>query len=152
MDLSIDPENRVAERASVPNSKERGFAAVVEFLTDWKWEDGLFVPLYGRESSEGAQLPPSTRSRAGVWRISTEVDREGNVWTLHGPDVMVAHRVRALAKATWSCLHGMEEGKLDVKVSPPLQKLAQFDPLIVDFHPPNGRLRFSRPPGPCGIA
>ncbi|KAJ7914876.1 Nrap protein-domain-containing protein [Mycena leptocephala] len=114
-DLSIDPENRVAERASVPNSKERGFAAVVEFLTDWKWEDGLFVPLYGRESSEGAQLPPSTRSRAGVWRISTEVDREGNVWTLHGPDVMVAHRVRALAKATWSCLHGMEEGKLDVK-------------------------------------
>ncbi|KAJ6460366.1 Nrap protein [Mycena vitilis] len=114
-DLSIDPESQVVERASVPNSKERGFASVVEFLKDWKWEDAFFVPLYGSEATEAAQIPASTSSRAGVWRIPTEVDREGNVWTLHGPDVMVAHRVRALAKATWNCLHGMEEGKFDVK-------------------------------------
>ncbi|KAJ7352492.1 Nrap protein [Mycena albidolilacea] len=114
-DVELDPENVVAERASVPASKERGFAVVVEFLKDWKWEDGLFVHLYGRESTAGDPLPASTSSRAGVWKISTELDQDGKVWTLHGPDVMVAHRVRALAKATWSCLQGMEEGKLDVK-------------------------------------
>ncbi|KAF7330353.1 Mannose-6-phosphate isomerase [Mycena venus] len=114
-DVDADPESVVAERASVPASKERGFATVVEFLKDWKWEEGLFVHLYGREAKAGDPLPASTTSRAGVWKISTEVDQEGNVWTLHGPDVMVAHRVRALAKATWSCLQEMEEGKLDVK-------------------------------------
>ncbi|KAJ7116340.1 Nrap protein [Mycena epipterygia] len=112
-DLSMDPEDQPAERASVPGSKERGFATVVEFLKDWKWEVGLFVPLYGGESTEAPQ--PATGSKTGVWRISTEADREGHIWTQHGPDVMVAHRIRALAKATWSCLHGMEEGKLDVK-------------------------------------
>jgi len=114
-DVEVDPENVVAERASVPASKERGFALVVEFLKDWKWEDGLMVHLYGRESKALDPLPASTSSRAGVWKISTEVDPHGNVWTLHGPDVMVAHRVRALAKATWNCLQGMEEGKVDVK-------------------------------------
>ncbi|KAJ7183097.1 Nrap protein [Mycena filopes] len=114
-DLSVDPENHVDERASVPSSKERGFATVVEFLKDWKWEDGLFVALYGGESIDAAEIPASASSRAGVWRISTEADRDGRVWTLRGPDVMVAHRIRALAKATWNCLHGMEEGKLDVK-------------------------------------
>ncbi|KAJ7510322.1 Nrap protein [Mycena galericulata] len=114
-DLSVDPENQTAERASVPGSKERGFATVVEFLKDWKWEDGLFVPLYGETSPEAPQPPTATASRTGVWRISTEADREGHAWTMHGPDVMVAHRIRALAKATWSYLHGMEEGKLDVK-------------------------------------
>ncbi|KAJ6570241.1 Nrap protein [Mycena vulgaris] len=111
-DLSLDPEDQTAERASVPGSKERGFATVVEFLKDWKWEDGLFVPLYGGQSGEAT---PAATSRAGVWRISTEADPDGHIWTLHGPDVMVAHRIRALAKATWTCLHGMEEGKLDVK-------------------------------------
>ncbi|KAJ7039536.1 Nrap protein, partial [Mycena alexandri] len=114
-DLSVDPENQVDERAGVPGSKERGFATVVEFLKDWKWEDGLFVPLYGGEATDSAEIPPSASSRAGVWRMKTEADRDGRVWTLHGPDVVVAQRIRALAKATWSCLHGMEEGKLDVK-------------------------------------
>ncbi|KAJ7454829.1 Nrap protein [Mycena latifolia] len=116
-DLTLDPENQTSERASVPGSKERGFATVVEFLKDWKWEDGLFVPLYGGQSNEASQQPSTagTSSRVGVWRISTEADPEGHIWTLRGPDVMVAHRIRALAKATWSCLHGMEEGKLDVK-------------------------------------
>ncbi|KAJ7746600.1 Nrap protein [Mycena metata] len=114
-DLTVDPENQVDERASVPGSKERGFATVIELLKDWKWEDGLFVPLYGGEAIGNAEIPPSASSRAGVWRIKTEGDRDGRVWTLHGPDVMVAQRIRALAKATWNCLHGMEEGKLDVK-------------------------------------
>jgi U3 small nucleolar RNA-associated protein 22 len=116
-DLNMDPDTPTAERASVPGSKERGFATVVEFLKDWKWEDGLFVPMYGAQSSE-AQTTPAVGSKAGVWRMSTEADREGNIWTMHGPDVMVAHRIRALAKATWNCLQGMEEGKLDVKVRP----------------------------------
>ncbi|KAF7375127.1 Mannose-6-phosphate isomerase [Mycena sanguinolenta] len=114
-DLQVDPENVVAERASVPASKERGFALVVRFLKDWKWDEGLFVHLYGRECKAGDPLPASTSSRAGVWKISTEFDPDGKVWTLHGPDVMVAHRVRALAKATWNALQGMEDGKVDVK-------------------------------------
>ncbi|KAJ7086043.1 Nrap protein [Mycena belliarum] len=116
-DLNWDPENHTAERASVPGSKERGFATVVEFLKDWKWEDGLFVPLYGDQSNEASSTQPSmaTGFRAGVWRLTTEADSEGHIWTMRGPDVMVAQRIRALAKATWTCLQGMEEGKLDVK-------------------------------------
>ncbi|KAJ6612257.1 Nrap protein [Mycena sp. CBHHK59/15] len=113
-DLSVEQDNRAAERASVPGSKERGFAVVVEFLKDWKWEDGLFAPLYGGVS--GSEAPqPSASTKTGVWIISTEADRDGHIWTMHGPDVMVAHRIRALAKATWTVLNGSEQGKLDVK-------------------------------------
>ncbi|KAJ7220018.1 Nrap protein [Mycena pura] len=114
-DLTIDLDNRVAERASVPGSKESGFARVIEFLKDWKWEDGLYVPLYGGESSEAMPLPVSASARPGVWRISTEADSEGNLWTAHGPDVVVARRIQALSSATWSYLQGMEEGTLNVK-------------------------------------
>ncbi|KAJ7650617.1 Nrap protein [Roridomyces roridus] len=112
-DLNVEPDQQGTERASVPGSKERGFASVVEFLKDWKWENGLFVPLYGAVV-DGAD--PLTATSAGVWRISTEADREGRIWTTHGPDVMVAHRIRALAMATWAHLHGIEEeGRFDVK-------------------------------------
>ncbi|KAK7032899.1 mannose-6-phosphate isomerase [Favolaschia claudopus] len=114
-DLHLEPDSGFIERSGVPGSKERGFASVVQFLKDWKWEEGLFVPLYGPESAAGDPLPASNNSRSGVWKISTEVDREGNVWTVHGPDAMVANRVRALAKATWDYLQNMEEGELDVK-------------------------------------
>jgi U3 small nucleolar RNA-associated protein 22 len=111
-----DPDVKVDERASTPGSKERGFASMIAFFKDWKWEEGLVVPLYGKDASspsDGLQPRSSTR---GVWRISTELDKEGYIWTSHGPDAMVARRIKDLAKATWACLEGMEQGVLDVKV------------------------------------
>lgn len=105
----------------VPGSRERGFAAVVEFLKDWKWEEGLFVPLYS--SSETSSESPviskvvvNAGSKHGVWMISTEEDQSGYIWTSDRPDIVAAHRVRAVAKATWSYLAGVETGTLDVKV------------------------------------
>jgi len=105
------------ERASVPGSKERGFAAVIAFLKEWKWEEGLFVPLYGisRSSEEAALTTVPKATSGGVWNISTDFDKEGRMWTVHGPDAIVAHRVRALAKATWEHLQGMESGNFNVQ-------------------------------------
>jgi U3 small nucleolar RNA-associated protein 22 len=113
--VGVAPDVKVDERPSIPGSKERGFASMIAFLKDWKWEEGLMVPLYGKDSSslDGSQPKSSTR---GVWRISTELDKEGYIWTSHGPDAMVARRVKDVAKATWVCLEGMEQGVLDVKV------------------------------------
>ncbi|KZT25574.1 Nrap protein [Neolentinus lepideus HHB14362 ss-1] len=105
---------------SVPGSKERGFARVVEFLKEWKIEEGLFIPLYAANGTE--QSPPDETSKssaglhkAGAWRVRTEEDPDGRMWTSHGPDNTVALRVRALARATWDLLQAMESQKLDVK-------------------------------------
>jgi U3 small nucleolar RNA-associated protein 22 len=103
------------ERATVPGSKERGFATVVEFLKDWTWEDRLFVPLYSSSENGDDGATATTRAKLGVWRVSTEEDRAGHVWTSDGPDIMAAHRVRAIAKATWDYLVRMETGSIDVK-------------------------------------
>lgn len=102
----------------VPGSKERGFAAVVQFLKDWKWEEGLFVPLYGDTAIDAAtkQTVPKV-VLASVWKISTEQDQEGHMWTHCGPDIVVANRVRALATATWQYMQNIERDHLDVKVS-----------------------------------
>ncbi|OBZ77304.1 Nucleolar protein 6 [Grifola frondosa] len=106
-------------RVGSPSSKERGFAQVVEFLKDWDWTTGLMVPLYG--SAEHADLadkpvvPVTAGAKSGVWTVATELDPDGHVWTSPNPDVLVAHRVQAIAKATWGCLQHMEGGGLDVK-------------------------------------
>lgn len=110
-----DTGNAVEERATVPGTKERGFAAVVEFLKDWTWEERLFVPLYGSSEIDGDRAILITGAKTGVWRVSTEEDKAGHVWTSGGPDIVAAHRVRAIAKATWDYLGGMETGSLDVK-------------------------------------
>jgi len=105
----------------VPASKERGFAFVVKFLKDWKWEDGLFVPLYGADPVDGEFGFPKAGA-ASVWKVSTEHDRDGHVWTSNGPDLVVARRLRALAEATWNCLQALEQGPVNVQVissSPP---------------------------------
>lgn len=109
------------DRESVPGTRERGFARVVQFLKDWEWEKGLSVPLY--ESQEEAQEVEETRkvevtagSRTGVWVIQTELDPEGHMWTAEGPDAIVARRVRAIAKASWEALQGMESPAFDAKV------------------------------------
>lgn len=113
----LGSRNQLDDRHSVPGTKERGFAAVVEFLKDWRWEDGLTVPLYGDDNN--GDLPSATRfhlAKVGVWAISTELDKSGHMWTSHGPDLIAAHRVRMIAKATWDCLTAMETGDLNVKV------------------------------------
>ncbi|KAH9949745.1 Nrap protein [Amylocystis lapponica] len=99
----------------VPGSKERGFAQVVVLLRDWDWTTELSVPLYGDTEGAGeSSVPMVSSEKAGVWAFPTEVDREGHVWTAKGPDALVARRVRAIAKATWDCLQGVESEKLDV--------------------------------------
>ncbi|KIY51281.1 Nrap protein [Fistulina hepatica ATCC 64428] len=95
----------------MPSSRERGFAAVIRFLKDWDWEGALDVPLYSSED-----LPSETLSVAhtGVWKLITQADKEGWVWTSSGPDAVIARRVRALAQASWVCLERMEQGSLTV--------------------------------------
>ncbi|KAH9476209.1 Nucleolar protein 6 [Psilocybe cubensis] len=114
-------------RHLVPGSKERGFALFVQFLKEWKWEEGLFVPLYGGSNvpaatttaAAAATSKASTASVAGpnksVWKVSTEHDPSGHVWTYKGPDLVVAHRVRALASATYAYLGTLESGQLDIR-------------------------------------
>ena len=118
----MDLDSEQTSQHLVPCSKERGFAAVVRFLKEWKWEDGLVVPLYGLQPPENLSNTSTTPSvnnvmHKGVWRVSTEHDREGHVWTCNGPDLVVARRVRWLAEATWSCLQSLEEAQIDIKVS-----------------------------------
>ncbi|KAG5642940.1 hypothetical protein DXG03_001857 [Asterophora parasitica] len=104
-------------RASIPGSKERGFATVIAFLKDWKWEEGLVVPLYG--SNKGTEEVPAKAApkavSGGVWNISTDLDKDGRMWTAQGPDAIVAHRVRSLAKATWSHFQSIEQGQLNIQ-------------------------------------
>lgn len=113
----------VKDRESVPGTKERGFARVVRFLKDWQWEKGVFVPLYGDEQ-DGAQEGEEKKSevevrageRRGVWAISTELDREGHMWTAECPDAIVARRVQAVARASWAALQEIEHPEFDAKV------------------------------------
>ncbi|KAI0317967.1 Nrap protein [Amylostereum chailletii] len=101
--------------AAIPGSKERGFACVIELLKDWKWASGLHVPLYGEDAGAIPSTSTAPAWSKGVWALSTELDPTGKMWTSDGPDLVVAQRIRALAKATWDCLKGMETGILDVK-------------------------------------
>lgn len=105
------------DRPAVPRTRERGFAAVIDFLRGWQWEQGLQVPLYGRREygavSDSSKLGSSKHN---AWMVATEADASGYVWTSSGPDAMVACRVRDIAQATWKCLNGMDKGMFDVKV------------------------------------
>ncbi|KAF8178500.1 Nrap protein [Pholiota molesta] len=117
--VTSDTDTEKTMQHLVPASKERGFACVIQFLKEWKWEEGLFVPLYGSTATTTSEpSTASTSSKTGsssVWKVSTELDKEGHVWTHQGPDLVVAHRVRALANATWNCLQGVEHGQLNVQ-------------------------------------
>ncbi|KAF5391146.1 hypothetical protein D9757_003000 [Collybiopsis confluens] len=101
-------KNSFLNRLSIPGSKERGFASLIWFLKDWKWEEGIFVPLYGSAVSISSQPKAVTANSAGAWRVRTRIDPEGVIWTVHGPDAIVARRVQALAQATWNYLQSME--------------------------------------------
>ncbi|KAF6752889.1 pre-rRNA processing protein Utp22 [Ephemerocybe angulata] len=113
------PENTLSV---VPSTKERGFAMVMRFLSEWKWEEGgLYVCLYGPkkegegEGETGAKKVEPKASSGGVWTVATEVDKDGKVWTKGGPDGIVARRIRALAGATWSYLQTIENGTFNVQ-------------------------------------
>ena len=123
------------ERFGVPSSKERGFAVVLEFFKDWKWEEGVFVPLYDLATEE---LPVSPA--AGVWAVSTLADQAGHVWTSHGPDAVVARRISAFAKATWEYLQGMEHGRLIIPVVFFFSRRSRSYILLANVHSFNNRL------------
>ncbi|KAG9311330.1 Nrap protein [Chiua virens] len=89
---------------SIPRSKERGFALVIEFLKDWKPEIPLFVPLYEDSSPLTAPSVVAVSSKEGVWTISTSQDLGGKMWTSSGPDTVAAHRLCALAKEAYKIL------------------------------------------------
>lgn len=117
----------VGRGSLVPQSKERGFALMIKFFKDWAWEDGaLDVSLYDQDKTVNVhEKKPKTIAYSapystGVWRVSTEFDKQGKMWTARGPDAVVSRRLRALAGAAWEGLKGMESGELKVAVRLPL--------------------------------
>ncbi|KIJ06206.1 hypothetical protein PAXINDRAFT_20590, partial [Paxillus involutus ATCC 200175] len=101
--------------ASVPRSKERGFALVLEFLKEWKPEDPLFVPMYEDSGSLTKPSVVAVSSKSGVWTISTSQDKSGRMWTSSGPDAVAAHRLRALAEEACKILQAADADPYDVK-------------------------------------
>lgn len=108
------------EKASIPNTKERAFALVVQFLANWGWESGVFVPLYGSEVEDSTESAPGVGSvstgRRGAWAIRTERDADGHMWTANGPDAVVARRIKDIAKATWNSIQAIDGADTAVKV------------------------------------
>jgi U3 small nucleolar RNA-associated protein 22 len=102
---------------AAPKTRERGFACVIRLLQDWHWSEGMKISLNGI-SDPGPDVYSSSESGAkGVWRLVTETDPDGYMWTVDAPDIVAARRVRALAQATHAYLQGVESGVLDVAVS-----------------------------------
>lgn len=102
---------------AAPKTRERGFACVIRLLQDWDWSEGMKISLNGI-SDPGPDVYSSSESGAkGVWRLVTETDPDGYMWTVDAPDIVAARRVRALAQATHAYLQGVESGVLDVAVS-----------------------------------
>ena len=101
---------------SIPRSKERGFALVIEFLRDWKPEHPLFVPLYEDSSPPTEPSVMAVSSKEGVWTISTSEDPGGKIWTSSGPDGVAAHRLCALAKEAYNILQDADVDLHSVQV------------------------------------
>lgn len=101
---------------SIPRSKERGFALVIEFLKDWKPENPLFVPLYEDNSLLTEPSVVAVSAKEGVWTISTSEDPGGKMWTSSGPDIVAAHRLCALAKEAYKILQDADVDPHSVKV------------------------------------
>lgn len=100
-----------------PNTRERGFACVIQLLRDWDWSEGMTVPLYAASDPGPDVYSSSVAGAKGVWSLRTETDPDGRMWTLDAPDAVAARRVRALAQATHAYLRGVESGVLEVSVS-----------------------------------
>ncbi|KAI6044517.1 Nrap protein [Pisolithus marmoratus] len=106
--------------SSIPNSKERGFALVLQFLRDWKPEEPIFVPMYEDSTPSSKPAVVAVSSKHGVWTISTSKDESGRMWTSNGPDVIAARRIRAIAKEACKILHSPDTDSLDAEVRFPL--------------------------------
>ncbi len=106
-------------RTFAPGSKERGFAQVIEFLKDWEWAEGLDIMLDNADQTAGDSptAAPTITSKDVAWSLRTSFDPRGHMWTSSGPNAVVARRVTTIAKATWECLNGLENGTSSVKVS-----------------------------------
>ncbi|EAU86967.1 pre-rRNA processing protein Utp22 [Coprinopsis cinerea okayama7 len=137
--VGVESDAGVPVPSSVPATKERGFATVLRFLSEWKWEEGgVWVCLYGPRGSEeeessgagttgavngasttgtvpGAGATGATATSGGVWKFNTDMDKEGRMWTKYGPDAIVAKRIRALAVATVRFMQGVEGSGFDVR-------------------------------------
>ena len=100
-----------------PNTRERGFACVIQLLRDWDWSEGMTVPLYAASDPGPDIYSSSVAGAKGVWSLRTKTDPDGHMWTLNAPDAVAARRVRALAQATHGYLRGVESGVLEVSVS-----------------------------------
>lgn len=100
---------------SVPRSKERGFALVLEFLRDWKPEEPIFVPIYEKSTPSSEPTVVAVSSKQGVWTISTSEDKSGRMWTSGGPDIIAARRIRAIAKEACKILNGTDIDSLSVE-------------------------------------
>jgi U3 small nucleolar RNA-associated protein 22 len=98
--------------ASVPGTRERGFAAVVEFVKDWKWGRGCLFRCTAANRLTSLQkllvLVVSTGSKHGVWMTPTEEDQTGT-WISNLPVIVKDY------------LAGVDTGTLDVKVCPYIQ-------------------------------
>ena len=101
---------------SVPKSKERGFALVVNFLRDWKPEDPIFVPIYESIMQGSPPTVVAVSSKQGVWTISTLEDTSGRMWTSDGPDAVAARRLRGLAKEACKILQDADTNPVDIEV------------------------------------
>ncbi|KAJ3972203.1 Nrap protein [Lentinula raphanica] len=115
-----DKSESEVDRLLVPGSKERGFTSLIHFLKDWKWDEQgeeIFVPLYGTSTPPNSNQPKAVTASVGtgVWKIRTAMDGEGRIWTMFGPDDIVARRVNAIAKATWNCLKSSETSEMNEK-------------------------------------
>jgi U3 small nucleolar RNA-associated protein 22 len=110
--LSEDSDN-LNNQDHGPVTKERGFAVVVHFFANWEWQAGLDVPLFGKVE---ASTPQASAGPPGAWVIRTSADPSGKMWTSTGPDAVVARRVTAFSKATWSHLQGDPYSFKDVSV------------------------------------
>lgn len=75
----------------IPANKGQGFAFMIKFLKDWKWEDSLFVPLYGADPAPSDKATFPKVGAMSVWKVMTEHDKYGHVWTSNGPDPVIAH-------------------------------------------------------------
>ena len=126
-----------------PGTKEAGFFRFVSFLSKWKWDAGLFVPVYGSDDDESEQeknvVTVKAGSGSGVWTISTKEDPEGRVWTRDGPSMPVARRIQALATSTMKYVQENEKGSVVPKAlflhpTVDYDLLINLDPTVICRH------------------